>query len=92
MWPPLTDRFQTELAINTNVVVSDTHTIVSNVDHGVTNTQTIVSNIDHGVANTQAIVTDIHRIVAGQEGTDGKNRSVSATSTLFIAEPTLIIH
>ena len=78
MWPPLTNRLQTELAINTNVVVSDTHTIVSNVGQG--------------VANTQAMVTDIHRIVASQEGTDGKNRSVSVTHTLFTPESTLTIH
>ena len=71
-------------------MVSDTRTIVSNVDHGVANTQAIVSNIDQGVTNTQAIVTDIHRIVASQGGTDGKSCSVSVTRTLFIAELTLI--
>ena len=56
------------------------------------NTYTVVSDIHQGVSSTHAIVTDIHRtIVANQEGTDGKSRSVSVTCTLFIAEPTLII-
>ena len=82
----LTDRFQTELAINTNADVShvrrdvtNTHAVASNIRDNVVNTQSIVSDIHHGVANTHTLVSDIHRnILQSQEGTDGKHRSVSA--------------
>ena len=68
--------------MNTNVVVSD-------IRYDVANTHTIVSDIQQSVSDTQAIVTDIHRtIVASQEGTDWKTRSVSVNRTLFIAEST----
>jgi len=92
--PPLTTHSQTELAINTNIAVSDVHrdvlntqTIVSDVHHDVTNTRTVVSDthvivseLQHNVTTTQTIVSDIHRtIVESQEGTGGKNQSVSAT-------------
>ena len=91
--PPLTAQFQTELAINTNVTVSDvqrdvlnTQTIVSDVRHDVTNAHAVVSNthvivseLQRNVTTTQTIVSDIRRtILEGQEGTDSKNRSVSA--------------
>ena len=76
--PPLTGHFQTELAINTNVIVSDNHTIVSSVHQD--------------VATTQAIVTDILRtVVASREGTDSKTLSVSVTRIVFITESTLTI-
>ena len=69
--------------MNINVVVSD-------IRYDVANTHTIVSDIHQSVSNTQAIVTDIRRtVVASQEGTDGKNRSVSVNRTLFIVESTL---
>ena len=68
VWPWLTAHVQTELAINTNVVVSDVH---------------------RGVVNTHTIVSEIHRtIVQKQEGTDGKNQSVSVVCTPFIIELT----
>ena len=76
--PPLTGHFQIELAINTNVIVSDTHTIVSSVHQG--------------VETTQAIVTDILRtVVASREGTDSKTLSVSVIRIVFITESTLTI-
>ena len=87
-------RFQTELAITTHVVTSDIH-------HEVVNTQTIVSDVRQDVTNTHVIVSkleqnvaDIHRtVVKGQDGSDGKNKSVSTTRTLrFISESTLTIH
>ena len=103
--PSLIISFQTELAINTNVVVSDvhrgvmnTHTIVSDVRQSVINTQTLVSDVhqgvselQRGVADAHTIVSDIHRtIVQSQERADGKNRLVShIASTPFITEPTL---
>ena len=72
VWLLLTVHFQTELAINTHVAVS--------------NTQTIVSELQHDFTNALAIVSDIHTIVKGQEGTDGQNLSVSTTGTPFTAE------
>ena len=60
---PLTAYFQTELAINTNVAVSD-------IRHGVVDTHAVVSD-------THLIVSDIHRtMVESREGADGKNLSV----------------
>ena len=59
VWVSLTLRFQTELAINTHVTVSETHVVVSNTHTAVSDTHTMVS--------------DIHRtIVHGQERNDGK--------------------
>ena len=85
VWPWLTAHFQTELAINTNVVVSDVH-------RGVANTYTVVSDVHQGVVNTHTVVSEIHRvIVQNQEGTDGKNQSVSVARAPFIAEPTLTV-
>ena len=69
----LTRRSQTELAINTHATVSDTHVIVSELGQNVTSTQTMVS--------------DIHRtMMRGQEGSDGKNLSVSEIRTLSITK------
>jgi len=84
---PLTIHFQTELAINTNVVVSDVHhdvlttqTIVSDVRHDITTTHTVVSNTHVIVSELQRNVSDIHRtMVESQEGTEGKNQSVGVT-------------
>ena len=83
---------QTELSMNTHVVVSDihqdvvnTHTIVSNVHQGVVNTHSIATN-------THTIVSDIHRvIVESQEGTDSKHRPVGVTRIIFDAESTLTV-
>ena len=92
VWSSLTGRSQTELAINTNVVVSD-------IRHDVTNTQTIVSSVrqgvfelQHNVVNTYTIVSDIHRtMVAGRRGTDGENRSVGVTGVSFIVKHILTV-
>ena len=68
---PLTIRSQTELAIDTNVAVSNTNNIVSN-------TNNIVSNTHNVVSETHNIVSDIHRtIIKQQEGYDGPNPPVS---------------
>ena len=76
-------RFQTELSINT-------HLVVSGIRRDVVSTHTIVSDVHQGVVNTHAIVSDIHRtIVQGQEGAGGKNLPVSATCTLLFTAPTL---
>jgi len=72
--PLLTVHFQTELAINTNVAVSDirrevvnTHIVVSDVRHDISNTQTIVAGIDHDVTNTHVIVSELQRNVANTQ-------------------------
>ena len=69
--PPLTVPFQTELAMNTSVAVSDAHqdilttqTIVSDVHRDVQNTQTIVFDVRHDVTNTHTVVSNTHVIVS----------------------------
>ena len=58
-------RFQTELAIDTNIVVSDTQTAVADALTVVTDTRTMVA--------------DIHRsVLTVQDDTSSKNRSVGA--------------
>ncbi|KAF9642984.1 hypothetical protein BDM02DRAFT_3132728 [Thelephora ganbajun] len=74
--------FNTELAINTHVIVSDVHqdvtntrAVISDVHQGVVNTHAIVSELQHSVTNTHTIVSDIHRtIVKGQEASEDKGR------------------
>jgi len=71
--PPLSASFQTELTINT-------HVVVSNVSRDVKRTHAVVSNVHQGVFDTHAIVTDLHRNLVGtREGTGGDNQLVSVT-------------
>ena len=65
-WPPLIVSFQAELALNTNLTVSDirhevanTHNIVSDTHHDVLTTKTIVSDAHCDILNTQTIVSDV---------------------------------
>ena len=98
VWPQLTVFSQTELSINTHVVVSDIHhdvvntqTIVSDVHQGVINTHSVVSELHQNVASTRTIVADIHRAVVESLGeADSKYRSVSFACILF-KEPTLTV-
>ena len=91
VWPPLTGHSQTELSINTHVIVSDirrdvvnTHTLVSDVRQGVADTRSVVSELHHNVTDTHTIVSDIHRVmVENRDGTGGKNLSVSVPYILF---------
>ena len=81
--PLLTVRIQTELAINTNVVVSDIH-------QGVVNTHVTISELQHSVTKTHTIVSDIHRtVVRGQEGAESTSSSVSVARTIFVTKSTL---
>jgi hypothetical protein len=58
--------FQTELAIDTNMVVTDTNLVVTDTHVVVTDTHTLVA--------------DIHRsVLTGHEGASGHNDSVGAT-------------
>ena len=78
--PLLTIRFQTELAINTHVAVSE-------VRQEVTDTHNIVSDVQQNVTGTHNIVSDIHRtIVKQRQGTDGSSPPVSDCCALFITE------
>ena len=77
--------FQTELAINTHVTVSEIH-------HEVVNTRAIVSEIEHNVTSAQMLVSDIHRtIVKVQEGSGGSNLLVSDAHTLDVTECPLTV-
>ena len=65
--------FQTELAINTHVVLSDT--------------QNTVVDTRNTVNKTHHIVSDIHRaVMKNQEGSDARSRPVSIHRTWFIVE------
>ena len=89
VWPVLTFRPQTELAINTHVIVSDirhdvtnTQAVVSAVRHDVSNTHTIVSGLHHNVADTHALVSDIHStMMKSQETVYGQTLPVSIVCT-----------
>jgi len=56
-WLSLTVHLQTELAINTHVIVSDVH-------HGVVNTHVMVSEIHRSVVKGQGGIDDQHRLVS----------------------------
>jgi hypothetical protein len=94
VWLLLTVHSQTELAINTHVVVLDvrhdvatTQTIVSDVHRDVVSTHATVSDVQNDVASTHTMVSDIHRVVTkSQEGAHGNNCLVSITCMLFITE------
>ena len=69
LWLLLTLHPQTELAINTHVIVSDTQAAVSDVHHEVVNTHTTVSKLDHTVTSNHTMISEIHRtVVKGQDG------------------------
>ena len=76
VWLLLTINFQTELAINT-------HVTVSNIHQDVMDSRTLVSDVQRGVLNTHAIVSDIHRnILKTQEGTNSQHQAVGDTRAL----------
>ena len=69
----LTVHSQTELAINTHVVVLD-------VRHDVTTTQTIVSNVHRDVINTHAAVSDVQcDVVAARTVVSNVQNDVAST-------------
>ena len=74
----LTVHLQTELAMNTNLLVSDVH-------RDVVNTNVTMSEV-------RKIVFDMYRTMAkSQEGSDGRSQLVSVPCTLFITESTLTV-
>lgn len=60
---------QIELAINTHVIVSDTHAVVSGLEKNIANTHMMVSTIHQNLAN-------------GEGGSDSKDPFVSDIHTL----------
>jgi len=57
MWLSLTVRLQTELAVNTHVIISDVH-------HGVVSTQAMVSDIHRSMLGSQGAAGDENRLVS----------------------------
>ena len=80
----LSDTFQAELAIDTNIRVADTQTVVTdtrmtvaNTQTAVTETRTMVADTQATVSNTEAMVADIHRnILTGQNSASVQNNCV----------------
>ena len=93
VWRLLTLHSQTELTINTHVIVSDTRAIVSNTNAVVSNTHAIVSGLEHNFTSAQTMVSEIYRtMVKGQEGSGGNNLPVSDSHPLFIVERRSTLH
>jgi methyl-accepting chemotaxis protein len=87
VWLLLTQYSQTELAINTHVTVSNTHSIISELGQNVTSTHAIVSELGQNITGMHTMVSDIHRtMVKIQEDSGGINPLVSETRTLPITE------
>ena len=91
--PSLTPRFQTELATNPHVTVSDNHdtpntiTIAPNAPHDVSKTHAIVSEVRNDITNACTIVSNVHRnTLRACEETDGRNLGVSITRALPVTE------
>jgi methyl-accepting chemotaxis protein len=79
--------FQTELAINTHIVVADvrrdvanTHNIVSDVQHNVANTHDTVSVTHNIVSGTHNIVSGTHNIVSGTHSIISDTHSVVSST------------
>ena len=73
----LTVHIQIELALHTNVAVSN---VREDVGHGVV-------AIREDIANTHELVSDMHRtLLKGQEGVDGMNQMVGKHGVLFMIQ------
>jgi hypothetical protein len=76
----LTRSLQTELAIDTNMRVTNTQTMVADA-------QALAADTHTTVADTQTMVADMHRkVMTGQEGTSGQNNSVGVACCPQITE------
>jgi hypothetical protein len=78
----LVTSFQTQLALDTHMVVTDTQTtaadtkvMVADAKTVVVDTQSMVADAKTVVVDTQSMVADIHRkvVLTGQETTSGQN-------------------
>ena len=73
----LTVHLQIELALHTNVAVSN---VREDVGHGVV-------AIREDIANTHELVSDMHRtLLKSQEGVDGVNQTVGKHGVLFMIQ------
>ena len=73
----LTVHLQIELALHTNVAVSN---VREDVGHGVV-------AIREDIANTHELVSDMHRtLLKSQEGVDGVNQTVGKHGVLFVIQ------
>jgi len=92
-WPLLTPHFQTDLATDPHVTVSDNHdttnsiTIAPNALHDVSKTNAIISEVRNDVTNACTIVSNVHRnTLRVCEDTDGRNQAVRITLALPVTE------
>jgi hypothetical protein len=81
----LSSPLQTELAIDTNMTVTNTNTVV-------TDTKTMVTDAKTIVTDTKTMVEDIHRnLLTEREDASGKNHSVGPTfyssTTKYLPSP-----
>ena len=75
--------FQTELAIDTNIRVANTQTMVADTKITVANTETIVADTQVTVTNIETKVANMHQdMLAGR----GQNNSVGKSCSLSTAE------
>jgi hypothetical protein len=75
-------HLQTELAVTTHIVVTDTHLKVTDTQVVVEHTHTTVTETKIVAEDTHTMVADIHRTVLAGRGTDSKHLSVSTTFCL----------
>jgi len=70
----------------------DTDRTVSEIRNDVIKTRAIVSELEYSVTSTHTMISDIHRTtLKTQEGSDGKDLSVSDTRTISAAEYVLTV-
>jgi hypothetical protein len=82
IWKPANSAalLQTELAIDTNIRVVDTQTMVADTRTTVVNTQTLVADTRVAVKNTETMVANMYRnVFTEQKGASGQTNSVCAT-------------
>ena len=72
----LTTAFQTELAIDTNMRVADTQTMVADTRVAVANTQTAVTDTRAMVANTKMTVSNTQTMVADTKATVNNTQTI----------------
>ena len=78
--------FQTELAIDTNIVVANTHTVVANTNAVVANTHTVVEDTHAVVADTHTAVADTRVIVADTHTVVGDTHTAVADTRTMVSD------
>ena len=79
--------------MNNNAILSDNHTILSDNNTLLSDNKTLLLDNKTVLLDNHTMLSDIHRnVVAGQDGTDNRNQSVSATPyILFLQQQTLTV-